>query len=142
MYVELLLNEGEEKMQYYSEILDKKFDTEEELHVEESKARKNKEESVERLKEAENSVKAAYENLEKVQEEVRKILESSNAKMNKMLEDANNTVKEAEKAYIKALQNVDTESVLVQGFKDCKKDKRLDEKVQKLIDALMTPFYF
>ena len=129
-------------MKYYSEILDKKFDTEEELHVAEAKARKDKAESAERLKEAENAVKAAYENLEKVQGEVRKILETSNAKMNKMLEDANYTVKQAENAYIKALRNVDVENVLVDGFNKCEKDKRLDEKIQKLVDALTNPFYF
>ena len=129
-------------MKYYSEILDQKFDTEKELHVAEAKVRKDKAERDEHLKEAEIAVKVAYENLEKVQGEVRKILESSNAKMNKMLEDANYTVKEAEKEYIKALRKVDVDNVLVDGFNKYEKDKRLDEKIQKLVDALTNPFYF
>lgn len=54
---------------------------------------------------ADQKVRGAYENYEKVKQEVQKILEDSNAKMNKLINDATTIIREAEKERRDAILN-------------------------------------
>lgn len=104
-------------MKYFSEKLSKLFDSEEQLfqaeaeendrqekeRIAKAERSKQKKEYADKIEKAQSDVDKAYEDLETAKEEVREILEASNARMNKILNEAKDKVRAAEKTKMDAL---------------------------------------
>lgn len=108
-------------MKFYSEILNKLFDSEEEVKTAEDSYRKEQEEKEAKKKaealavskekkelalaidEAESNLNKAYDEYEEAKAEVKKILDESNKQMLEIITPAKKKIEEAQKAKFKAI---------------------------------------
>jgi len=98
-------------MRYYSDVTNKFYDNEKDLHEAEDKVLAEKKQTSldkknlsKKIDETETALTLAYEDYDKAKAEVKKILEESNIKCQKILEEANNKINEAKATNTKALK--------------------------------------
>ena len=107
-------------------------------------ASKRKKELADKVDIADADIENAYNEYEKTKDEVRKILEESNEKMCKMLEDATNKIKVAESAKRDAIMNYTKEFGTFQkvynGDKATKEFKRIEKQLSNSFDNIIDTF--
>ena len=141
-------------MRVYSDLLKKPFDTEEEaleaenkFKAEQEKKKKEEEQKeltkkqlVNKIEEAERNLEKEYENLTNAKEEVKKILEESNKKMDTILNDAKLRVKRAEDARFDAIRNYNKLYGTYTVYYDSNKTDTQNKEFVKRLDNLFNPW--
>lgn len=130
-------------MKFYSETLNKLFDSEKELKDAEKafedknllKENTKKELSV-RIEVAEEALDAAHKNYEAVREEAAKILDESNKQVIKMMNDAKAQITEAEKARTDAIVAFNQQFGTYRANYTGERAKRESERVNKMVDDM------
>ena len=143
-------------MKYYSEVLHKTFDTEKELlAAEKEELKKQEEEKAEltkisndkkamakKVEEADEKLQEAYANYDLAKEEISKIIEETNNKINEISEPALKAIRDAQKNKYDAItdfsQKYGKYSVVYTGEKAYQEMQR----TKRYIDSLLKNFWF
>lgn len=98
-------------MKYYSDVTNKFYEKEEDLHkaednvlAEKKQTSLDKKNLSKKIEETENALALAYEDYDKAKAEVKKILEESNIKCQKILQEANDKITKAKLTNTKAVR--------------------------------------
>ncbi len=130
-------------MKFYSEELQKLFDTEKELKDAE-KAFKDrqlvkettKKELSQKIEDADKAVDDAYKNYEKAREYAAKLMDESNKEIIKIMEDAKAAIAKAEKARTDAIIAFNQQFGTYRANYSGERAKRESERVNRLIEDL------
>ena len=137
-------------MKFYSEQLNKLFDSEKELKAaEKSFEDKNlqkentKKELSTKIESAEAALDAAHKNYEAVREEAAKLMDDSNKQIIKMMNEAKAQITAAEKARTDAIVEFNRQFGTYRANYTGERAKRESDRINKIVNDLFSwPFYF
>ena len=135
-------------MKYYSEILNKLFDSKEQLKVEElafkerqTQKDNTKKELSQKIEAAENAVDVAYKHYEEARAYAAKLMEESNKQIIEILEAAKAEITNAEKARTDAIVEFNRQFGTYKANYSGERAKRESERVANMINNIFSwPF--
>lgn len=138
-------------MKYYSEKLDKIYNTEEELNKAESAAEEEKalvevtrKDLAKKVDEANSRIEEAYENYNKAKIEAKKIADEAKQKIQEILEPAKKEIKGAEYAKVEAIKEFNSKfgvyTATYSGEKAVAEYNRLVSQFSNVFDNIWRPF--
>ena len=137
-------------MKYYSETLQKLYDSEKDLkRAEKAFEDKNlqkensKKELSQRIEAAEKALDAAHKNYEEVREEAAKMMDDSNKQIIKMMTDAKSQITAAEKARTDAIVAFNQQFGTYRANYTGERAQREADRINKIVNDLFSwPFIF
>lgn len=131
-------------MKYYSEVLKKVYDTEEELKNAESSAEKvecSKKELAKKVEQADKRIELAYDNYSEAKKKVNSIIDEANKKIKEVMEPARKEIKDAELAKTEAIKEFNSKyGVYITTYSGERALKEY-EKFAKTFDSMLDKFF-